>query len=174
MSKKIGITVETFGARPKKYKSFGQARGNKTMLPVGKGPPAPFSESRHWDWLSGEGQPANRGSFLRSCGWRRQSSEVLYVTYQHGLPFNQRVERKDKVKPSSAGTGNSNRLLQQSHVRADKRVRHVTGFCNKTNCSIGEKEVEGLKWSEGISQVRPGQNGCGMVFKFVLHNMKGT
>jgi len=76
------------------------------MLAVGKGPPAPFSESRHWDWLSGEGQPANEGSFLRSCGWRRQSSEVLYVTYQHGLPFNQRVERKDKVKPSSMGTAN--------------------------------------------------------------------
>ena len=23
--------------------------------------PAPFSESRHWDWLSGEGQPTNGG-----------------------------------------------------------------------------------------------------------------
>ncbi len=30
-----------------------------------------------------------------------QSSEVLYDTYHHGLPFNQRVERKDKVKLSS-------------------------------------------------------------------------
>lgn len=31
------------------------------MLAVGKGPPAPFSVSWHWDWLSGEGQPANGG-----------------------------------------------------------------------------------------------------------------
>ncbi len=30
-----------------------------------------------------------------------QSSEVLYDTYHHRLPFNQRVERKDKVKLSS-------------------------------------------------------------------------
>lgn len=28
------------------------------------------------------------------------------MTYQHGLPFNQRVERKDKVKPSSLDTAN--------------------------------------------------------------------
>lgn len=54
----------------------------------------------------GAASQANEGSFLRSCGWRRQSSEVLYVTYQHGLPFNQRVERKDKVKPSSPGSAN--------------------------------------------------------------------
>lgn len=33
-----------------------------------------------------------------------QSSEVLYDTYHHGLPFNQRVERKDKVKLSSPFT----------------------------------------------------------------------
>lgn len=107
---KIGITVETVVARPKNTNPSGHPRENKTMLAVGKGPPAPFSESRHWDRLSGEGQPANRGSFLRSCGWRRQSSEVLYVTYQHGLPFNQRVERKDKVKPSSLG----NEILKQT------------------------------------------------------------
>lgn len=28
------------------------------------------------------------------------------MTYQHGLPFNQRVERKDKVKPSPPGSAN--------------------------------------------------------------------
>ena len=47
------------------------------------------------------------------------------MTYQHGLPFNQRVERKDKVKPSSpAGSANQKQTLQQSHVKAD-RVRHA-------------------------------------------------
>lgn len=76
------------------------------MLAVEKGP-LPFSQP----WLGigcqkRASQPANEGSFLRSCGWRRQSSEVLFVTYQHGLPFNQRVERKDKVKPSSPGSAN--------------------------------------------------------------------
>lgn len=112
-------------SKTKKYKSFGHPRENKTMLAVGKGPPAPFSESWHWDWLSEEGsQPANGGSFLRSCGWRRQSSEVLYVTYQHGLPFNQRVERKDKVKPSSPGSANQTDLTAKPW-RADKRVRHI-------------------------------------------------
>lgn len=65
---KIGITIETLVARPKNTNPFGHPRENKTMLAVGKGPPAPFSESWHWDWLSGEGQPANGGSFLRSCG----------------------------------------------------------------------------------------------------------
>lgn len=43
---------------------------------------------------------------MGGASWRRQSSEVLYVTYQHGLPFNQRVERKDKVKSSSLSTAN--------------------------------------------------------------------
>lgn len=127
---KIGSTVETFVARPKKYKSFW------TPKAVGKGPPAPFSESWHWDWLSGEGQPANGGSFLRSCGWRRQSSEVLYVTYQHGLPFNQRVERKDKVKPSSLGTANQKDFTakpckgrQESGTR--NRIRQYNKFLHQ-------------------------------------------
>lgn len=42
------------------------------------------------------------------------------MTYQHGLPFNQRVERKDKVKPSSLGTTIQTDFTA-SHVRADKR-----------------------------------------------------
>lgn len=139
------------------------------MLAVGKGPPAPFSESRHWDWLSGEGQPANGGSFLRSCGWRRQSSEVLYVTYQHGLPFNQRVERKDKVKPSSLGTANQTDFTakpckgrQESETRNRFAIKQIASSEEK------KKEVEGLKMEWGNVAVRPGQNGCWMLFKFVL------
>lgn len=30
------------------------------------------------------------------------------MTYQHGLPFNQRVERKDKVKPGSQRPNSDN------------------------------------------------------------------
>lgn len=120
------------------------------MLAVGKGPPAPFSESWHWDWLSGEGQPANGGSFLRSCGWRRQSSEVLYVTYQHGLPFNQRVERKDKVKPSSLGIANQKDFTTKPcKGRQESETRNRFAIIQ---IAPSEKEVEGLKWSEGMSQ----------------------
>lgn len=55
------------------------------------------------------------------------------MTYQHGLPFNQRVERKDKVKPSPPGTANLKRKKKKkdftvSHVRADKRVRQVVNL----------------------------------------------
>lgn len=51
------------------------------------------------DWLSREGQPM--GEIPEVMWLEEQSSEVLYDTYHHGLPFNQRVERKDKVKLSS-------------------------------------------------------------------------
>lgn len=53
------------------------------------------------------------------------------MTYQHGLPFNQRVERKDKVKPSPPGTANFFFFFKDftvSHVRADKRVRQVVNL----------------------------------------------
>lgn len=140
----MGITVETFVARPTNTNPFGHPRENKTMLAVGKGPPAPFSESWHWNWLSGEGQPTNGGSFLRSCGWRRQSSEVLYVTYQHGLPFNQRVERKDKVKPSSLGTANQKDFTAKPcKGRQESETRNR--FAIKTNRSIRKKRGGRIK-----------------------------
>lgn len=142
------------------------------MLAVGKGPPAPFSESWHWDWLSWEGQPANGGSFLRSCGWRRQSSEVLYVTYQHGLPFNQRVERKDKVKPSSLGSANQKDFTTKpckGRQESETRKR----FAIKTNCSI-RKRGGRVKMEWGNVAVRPGQKSCWVPFKVVLKNTRGT
>lgn len=171
---KIGITVETFEARPKNTNPFGHPRENKTMLAVGKGPPAPFSESRHWDWLSGEGQPANRGSFLRSCGWRRQSSEVLYVTYQHGLPFNQRVERKDKVKPSSLGTENQTDFTAKPCKGRHESETHNRFAIKQIAPSEKKKEVEGLKWSEGMSQSDLGKMVVEWFSNLRLKNMRGT
>lgn len=61
-------------------------------------------------------------------------------------------------------------------------MKHVTGVGNKTNCSIKKnnkkkkckkKEVEGLKWSEGMSQSDLGK----MVvesFSNLCLNMRGT
>lgn len=112
-------------------------------------------------------QPANGGSFLRSCGWRRQSSEVLYVTYQHGLPFNQRVERKDKVKPSSPGSAN------RSYSKAMKGRQE-----SETHCSIRFKKVDRVIWSEGMFQSDLGKmavecfsNLCSNAGKALQHHL---
>lgn len=61
---------------------------------------APFSDSRaessHW---IGRLETGSQWGQIPGVMWlEEQSSEVLYDTYHHGLPFNQRVERKDKVK----------------------------------------------------------------------------
>ena len=60
----------------------------------------PFSDSRaesaHW---IGRLETGSQWGEIPGVMWlEEQSSEVLYDTYHHGLPFNQRVERKDKVK----------------------------------------------------------------------------
>lgn len=64
---------------------------------------APFSDSRaessHWIGCLEKG--SQWGEIPEVMWLEEQSSEVLYDTYHHGLPFNQRVERKDKVKLSS-------------------------------------------------------------------------
>lgn len=173
---KIRITVETFVARPKKKIQIlldTQEKTRRCWLLEKARPPPSVNLGIGAGCLERGSQPMG-GSFLRSCGWRRQSSEVLYVTYQHGLPFNQRVERKDKVKPSSLGT-EKQQDLQQSHVRADKRVRHVTGLGNN-NCSIRKKDKKKQKENQKVDRVkmecggnvlvRPGQNACWKLFKF--------
>lgn len=104
---KIVITDENLYSKTKKYKSFWTPKRKQDDAGcwVKSRPPPSVNLGIGTGCLERGSQPMG-GSFLRSCGWRRQSSEVLYVTYQHGLPFNQRVERKDKVKPSPPGTAN--------------------------------------------------------------------
>lgn len=85
-------------------------------MAAGKGPPPPVNLGTGLAVRAGAA--SQWGSFLSSCGWRRRSSEVLYVTYQHGLPFNQRVERKDKVKPGSQHQHSDN-YHHSGAVRAD-------------------------------------------------------
>lgn len=76
------------------------------MMAVGKGPPPSVNLGRELslDWLSPRRAASQWGELPGVMWLEEQSSEVLYETYQHGLPFNQRVERKDKVKLSSLGT----------------------------------------------------------------------
>lgn len=70
------------------------------------------------------------------------------MTYQHGLPFNQRVERKDKVKPSSLGSGTKHKSLQQSHVKGGRqesetrsRIRQLK-FISPSGKSGAENKIQ--------------------------------
>lgn len=96
--KKIERNLETW-SKNKNTNPFGQPQENKMLLAAGKGPLQWFSgRELSLDWLE---KGSQWGEIPEVMWLEEQSSEVLYDTYHHGLPFNQRVERKDKVKLSS-------------------------------------------------------------------------
>ena len=75
------------------------------------------------------------------------------MTYQHGLPFNQRVERKDKVKPSSLGTANQTDFTAKPcKGRQESETRNR--FAIKQIASSEEKKKRGGRVKNGVRERR--------------------